>query len=539
MAPCVLFLSSLLLISTISPSHGINQPALRRIGAIVSSVKQLKFYSKTKPNYIIVKLLPTINLSKSNCNLTSINRYKESVIEIIKPLADNIDNLNQKLLPKNRRKRMAGVAIGLAALGVAAAAQATAAVALVEARKNTQMIQSLADSIQDTNAAVQAVNIGLQNSAVAIQAIQNQINNVINPALDRLNCEVLDAQIASILNLYLIKSVTIFQNQLTNPALQQLSIQMLSIVMQDTAKILGNFTIGDKFDQHDLLGSGLITGQVVGVNLTNLQLIIAAFIPSIAPLPQAYIIDLISITISVNDTEAVIQIPERIMEHGSSIYQFGGKQCVYGQFSAYCPFSDAVLMTQDLQLCMKGNIEHCIFSSVLGSFPNRFASVDGVFYANCKYMSCACSDPLQVIHQDDSVNLMVIDSSVCRSLTLGHVTFPIIAFSNVSYQMKTNISIEQMIVTSPLDLSTELKQINNSVNIANTFLDSSNRALKTSIFGTSSQIILIVLLIFTCLLILYVIFLTYIIKILIKEVKRLRDGNSRTGSKLSFINPDV
>ncbi|AFX75108.1 fusion protein [Achimota virus 1] len=503
----------------------INSKVLTQLGVITKHTRQLKFYSHSTPSYLVVKLVPTINTESTVCNFTSLSRYKDSVRELITPLAKNIDNLNSILTIPKRRKRMAGVVIGLAALGVAAAAQATAAVALIEAKKNTEQIQALSESIQNTNKAVSSIEKGLSSAAIAVQAIQNQINNVINPALTALDCGVTDAQLGNILNLYLIKTLTVFQKQITNPALQPLSIQALNIIMQETSSVLRNFTKTDEIEHTDLLTSGLITGQVVGVNLTNLQLIIAAFIPSIAPLNQAYILDFIRITVNINNSESMIQIPERIMEHGISLYQFGGDQCTFSDWSAYCPYSDATLMAPGLQNCFRGQAADCVFSTVMGSFPNRFVSVQGVFYVNCKFIRCACTQPQRLITQDDSLSLTQIDAKTCRMLTLGFVQFSINEYANVTYSFKNNVTAGQLIMTNPIDLSTEIKQMNDSVDEAARYIEKSNAALNKLMYGGRSDIVTTVLLVGFILLVVYVIFVTYILKILMKEVARLRNSN--------------
>nr|WEF40187.1 SOSV_postfusion_F_protein [synthetic construct] len=460
LASCVTLTLVLLVNET---GSSVNIQLLQSLGVINTHKRQLAFYNQQPPSYLVIRLLPTLNIPKQNCTLNSINRYEKAVKDIIKPISDNLNWLSDNLIPKRRGKRFAGAAIGLAALGVAVAAQATAAVALVEARANAEKISSMSAALQETNQAVSSLTAAMASSGIAIQAIQNEINNVIHPILNQVQCGVLDSQIASILNLYLIKITTIFNNQLTNPALHRISIQALSVLMQSTKDSLKNLTAGDTQTSLDLIRTNLIEGQIVAVNMTTLQMVIAVYIPAVAKLESAVLLDFISITVSSNQSEVMLQLPSRILEVGNNIYTFKGDQCTLTETTAYCLYSDAVPVNEKISDCMKGIQSSCIFTRIIGSFANRFASVNGAIFANCKSLTCSCTQPDGLIYQPDNVPLTIIDKIKCSKLNIGHLTFNIRDSTNATIDLHTDLSDSQITITNPLDLSAELTQINNSV----------------------------------------------------------------------------
>ncbi len=517
-------LYSLLVALLIYPAivMGINRVALLQVGAVHKQYRQLSFYTQGPASYIVVKLVPSLNSVPNNCTINSLDRYKATVADLLRPLADNIASLNNALVPQHRRRRFAGVAIGLAALGVAAAAQTTAAIALVETRANSQKLQAMSESIQNTNQAVQEIKGAISASAVAIQAIQTQINEVINPSLTKLSCEIIDNQLASILNLYLIQLTTVFQNQLTNPALSPLSVQALSSIMQSTAVALNNLTSNNSNINADLLTAGLITGQVVGVNLTSLQIIIAAFTPSIADLPGAIVHDFIIITTAVNKTEVQVQIPQRIMEQNGVIYNFPGSECKAGLHRIYCPYSDASTLSRPVQSCLNGNLHDCIFANVIGSFPTRFATVNGVIFANCQFMSCSCLNPQKIIYPMDGEMISQIDVTKCMRLNLNLLDFIITTQSNITFQSQFSANLDQIIKTNPIDLSAELKQINTSLDNAQGFLDKSTAWLKMSGWIDNSGTVFIILIIAVVVIIAYMVFISYAFFQTVKEIRIIK-----------------
>ncbi|AFX75116.1 fusion protein [Achimota virus 2] len=503
----------------------IDQHNLLKAGVIVKSIKGLNFYSRGQANYIIVKLIPNVNVTDTDCDIGSIKRYNETVYSLIKPLADNIDYLRTQFAPTKRKKRFAGVAIGLTALGVATAAQVTAAVALVKAQENARKLDALADSIQATNEAVQDLSTGLQAGAIAIQAIQSEINHVINPALERLSCEIIDTRVASILNLYLIRLTTVFHRQLVNPALTPLSIQALNHLLQGETEGLVKNESKMTDSKIDLLMSGLITGQVVGVNIKHMQLMIAVFVPTTAQLPNAYVINLLTITANINNSEVLVQLPNQILERSGIIYQFRGKDCVSSPNHMYCPYSDASILSPELQLCLQGRLEMCLFTQVVGSFPTRFASDKGIVYANCRHLQCACSEPEGIIYQDDTSAITQIDASKCSTLKLDMLTFKLSTYANKTFDASFSVGKDQMLVTNLLDLSAELKTMNASVAHANKLIDKSNLLIQSNALIGHSNTIFIVVIVILAVMVLYLIIVTYIIKVIMVEVSRLKRMN--------------
>ncbi|ADI80713.1 fusion protein [Tuhoko virus 1] len=513
----------ILLVTVILQISGhIDTTALTSIGAVIASSKEIMYYAQSTPNYIVIKLIPNLPNIPSQCNFSSIAYYNKTLLDLFTPISDNINMLHQRLSNTGRNRRFAGVAIGLAALGVATAAQVTAAFALVEAKSNTAKIAQIGQAIQNTNAAINSLNAGIGGAVTAIQAIQTQINGIITDQINAATCTALDAQIGTLLNMYLLQLTTTFQPQIQNPALQPLSIQALHRIMQGTSIVLSNLTDSSKYGLNDALSAGLITGQIVSVDLRLMQITIAANVPTLSRLENAIAHDIMRITTNVNNTEVIVQLPETIMEHAGRLYQFNKDHCLSSTQRFFCPYSDAKLLTSKISSCLSGIRGDCIFSPVVGNFATRFISVKGVIIANCKFIRCTCLQPEGIISQLDDHTLTVIDLKLCNKLDLGLIQFDLQVLSNISYEMTLNTSQNQLILTDPLDLSSELQTMNQSINNAANFIEKSNSLLNSSTYEFNRSVALLVALILLSLTILYVIVLTCVVKLLVHEVSKNR-----------------
>nr|AIF74181.1 fusion protein [Bat paramyxovirus] len=478
---------------------------LPNLGILISSTRPLVYYAQNSPQFIVVSFIPNLPASSNGCNLTSLLRYKTTVKQLLTPLYLNI----QRIIPQNqtsrRRKRFAGVAIGLAALGVATAAQVTAAIALNKANANAAAIQQLASSLDYTNNAIQSLISGSKVVGTAIQAIQSQINNVIIPAMDQMQCQIYDNKIAGILNLYLIELITIFGSSVTNPALQPLSIQAIYTLLQGTAMAVLNNTDMVTNNGITVPVQQLYQAQVMAVDLNKLTITLSISNPSLAPESSAWIYDILTITVNTNNTEYLAQIPNRVLEQGGLYYAFGGDHCVSTESSFLCEYSDASLLPKSTQQCLTGNLNQCPLSPIVASLPTRFASMGGNIIANCKNMKCQCSDPIYPISQSSAQPITVITAQACKSIWLDNLNFVITPSENITYQMNVSINQNQILHTAPLDISLQLKQLNSSLTDAEYWLDASRNALEhvdTNSWSFIWLVVLSVLIAILCLLIL-------------------------------------
>ncbi|KAA0541494.1 hypothetical protein FZW96_21740, partial [Bacillus sp. BGMRC 2118] len=183
-------------------------------------------------------------------------------------------------------------------------------------------ILNLKNAIQKTNAAVADVVQATQSLGTAVQAVQNHINSVVSPAITAANCKAQDAIIGSILNLYLTELTTIFHNQITNPALSPITIQALMILLGSTLPTVVEKSFNTQISAAELLSSGLLTGQIVGLDLTYMQMVIKVELPTLTVQPATQIIDLATISAFINNQEVMAQLPTRVMVTGSLIQAY-------------------------------------------------------------------------------------------------------------------------------------------------------------------------------------------------------------------------
>ncbi|CAA45567.1 fusion protein [Orthorubulavirus simiae] len=465
LTPYPIALTTLMIALTTLPETGLGiaRDALSQVGVIQSKARSLMYYSDGSSSFIVVKLLPTLPTPSGNCNLTSITAYNTTLFKLLTPLMENLDTIVSANQAGSRRKRFAGVVVGLAALGVATAAQVTAAVAVVKANANAAAINKLAASIQSTNAAISDVISSTRTLATAIQAVQDHVNGVLASGLTEANCRSQDALIGSILNLYLTELTTIFHNQIVNPALTPLSIQALRIILGSTLPLIVESRWNTNLNTAELLSSGLLTGQIISISPSYMQMVIQITVPTFVMQPGAKIIDLVTITANRMEEEVLIQVPPRILEYANEIQAYTADDCVVTPHAVFCKYNDGSPISDSLYQCLKGNLTSCVFTPVVGNYLKRFAFANGVMYVNCKALLCRCADPPMVITQDDLAGITVIDITVCREVMLDTLAFKITSLNNVTYGANFSMLAAAIKDLSPLDLSAQLAQVNKSL----------------------------------------------------------------------------
>ncbi|AZK31327.1 fusion protein [Alston virus] len=485
-------LVGLMLLGLTTGSTGLDPTALMQIGVIPTNVRQLMYYTEASSSYIVVKLMPTIDSPISGCNISSIASYNSTITKLLQPIGENLETIKSQLVPTRRRRRFAGVVIGLAALGVATAAQVTAAIALVKANENTAAILNLKASIQKTNAAVADVVQATQSLGTAVQAVQDHLNNVVSPAITAANCKAQDAIIGSILNMYLTELTTIFHNQITNPALTPITIQALRILLGSTLPTVVEKAFNTQISAAELLSSGLLTGQIVGLDLSYMQMVIKVDLPTLTTQPATQIVDLATISAFINNQEVMAQLPTRIMVTGGLIQSYPASQCTITPSTVYCRYNDAQVLSEDTVACLQGNLTRCTFSPVVGSFMTRFVLFDGIVYANCRSMLCTCMQPASVILQPNSSPITVIDMYKCVSLQLDNLRFTITQIANATYNSTIKLSASQILPIDPLDISQNLAAVNKSLNSALQNLAQSENYLSAITSANTTSILAII-----------------------------------------------
>ncbi|UBB42363.1 fusion protein [Wufeng Rhinolophus sinicus rubulavirus 1] len=500
---------------------GIDLAHLMNLGTVPTAIRSLVYYTYPKPYYLTVDLLPSISGIDGNCDYPSFHNYNKTLQNIIRPLAENIKKLTAPVVRTGIQSRFAGIIIGTIALGVATAAQITAAIALSKAQQNARSIMYLKKSVQETNAAVQDLANANRLIVKMVSTIQGQINNIIQPALNNMSCQIKDLQLASALNLYLTELTTVFHNQLTNPALEPLSIQALKSLLGSTLPaVLNSFNV-EYITVSEMMASGLITGQVIAVDIEKLTLILLIQIPIISPIRAAKVIDLTSITIHSNNQEVQVVLPKRILEIGSEILGYDGSICQVTKEMMFCPYNDAYVIPLHQKMCMTGKTEECVLTPVTGTFPRRFLSTTGSIVANCRDLVCSCKKPAKIIYQPDERPITIIDKSECSTLMLDTITIEIQNTLNSSFHRAISLSGNQIKMLTPLDLSAEIAQHNDLIVSAENHIKKSENFLAMINPIIVNNTVIIILIIAACLIIGSLIMLFFWVKYLTLEVKRL------------------
>nr|AZM69157.1 fusion protein [Mumps virus genotype G] len=499
----------------------VNINILQQIGYIKQQVRQLSYYSQSSSSYIVVKLLPNIQPTDNSCEFKSVTQYNKTLSNLLLPIAENINNIASPSPGSRRHRRFAGIAIGIAALGVATAAQVTAAVSLVQAQTNARAIAAMKNSIQATNRAVFEVKEGTQQLAIAVQAIQNHINTIMNTQLNNMSCQILDNQLATSLGLYLTELTTVFQPQLINPALSPISIQALRSLLGSMTPAVVQATLSTSISAAEILSAGLMEGQIVSVLLDEMQMIIKINIPTIVTQSNALVIDFYSISSFINNQESIIQLPDRILEIGNEQWSYPAKNCKLTRHNIFCQYNEAERLSLESKLCLAGNISACVFSPIAGSYMRRFVALDGTIVANCRSLTCLCKSPSYPIYQPDHHAVTTIDLTACQTLSLDGLDFSIVSLSNITYAENLTISLSQTINTQPIDISTELIKVNASLQNAVKYIKESNHQLQSVSINSKIGAIIIAALVLSILSIIISLLFCCWAYIATKEIRRI------------------
>nr|AFU93448.1 fusion protein [avian paramyxovirus 1] len=173
-APPVLVTRVMLILGCIRSTSSLDGRPLAAAGIVVTGDKAVSVYTSSQTGSIIVKLLPNMPRDKEACAKAPLEAYNRTLTTLLTPLGDSIRKIQGSVSTSGgrRQKRFIGAVIGSVALGVATAAQITAAAALIQANKNAANILRIKESIAATNEAVHEVTDGLSQLSVAVGKMQ-------------------------------------------------------------------------------------------------------------------------------------------------------------------------------------------------------------------------------------------------------------------------------------------------------------------------------------------------------------------------------
>nr|AHH24933.1 fusion protein [avian paramyxovirus 1] len=479
-APLMLITRIMLILSCIRPTSSLDGRPLAAAGIVVTGDKAVNVYTSSQTGSIIVKLLPNMPRDKEACAKAPLEAYNRTLTTLLTPLGDSIRKIQGSVSTSGgrRQKRFIGAVIGSVALGIATAAQITAAAALIQANQNAANILRLKESIAATNEAVHEVTDGLSQLSVAVGKMQQFVNDQFNNTARELDCIKIAQQVGVELNLYLTELTTVFGPQITSPALTQLTIQALyNLAGGNMDYLLTKLGIGNN-QLSSLIGSGLITGYPILYDSQTQLLGIQVNLPSVGNLNNIRATYLETLSVSTTKGYASALVPKVVAQVGSVIEELDTSYCIESDLDLYCTRIVTFPMSPGIYSCLSGNTSACMYSKTEGALTTPYMAFKGSVIANCKITTCRCTDPPGIISQNYGEAVSLIDSHSCNVLSLDGITLRLSGEFDATYQKNISILDSQVIVTGNLDISTELGNVNNSISNALDRLAESNSKLE-------------------------------------------------------------
>nr|P12571.1 RecName: Full=Fusion glycoprotein F0; Contains: RecName: Full=Fusion glycoprotein F2; Contains: RecName: Full=Fusion glycoprotein F1; Flags: Precursor [Newcastle disease virus (STRAIN TEXAS G.B./48)]AAA46642.1 F envelope glycoprotein precursor [avian paramyxovirus 1]AAA46649.1 fusion protein [avian paramyxovirus 1] len=496
--PMMLTVRVALVLSCICPANSIDGRPLAAAGIVVTGDKAVNIYTSSQTGSIIVKLLPNLPKDKEACAKAPLDAYNRTLTTLLTPLGDSIRRIQESVTTSGgrRQKRFIGAIIGGVALGVATAAQITAAAALIQAKQNAANILRLKESIAATNEAVHEVTDGLSQLAVAVGKMQQFVNDQFNKTAQESGCIRIAQQVGVELNLYLTELTTVFGPQITSPALNKLTIQALyNLAGGNMDYLLTKLGVGNN-QLSSLIGSGLITGNPILYDSQTQLLGIQVTLPSVGNLNNMRATYLETLSVSTTRGFASALVPKVVTQVGSVIEELDTSYCIETDLDLYCTRIVTFPMSPGIYSCLSGNTSACMYSKTEGALTTPYMTIKGSVIANCKMTTCRCVNPPGIISQNYGEAVSLIDKQSCNVLSLDGITLRLSGEFDATYQKNISIQDSQVIITGNLDISTELGNVNNSISNALNKLEESNSKLdkvNVKLTSTSALITYIVL----------------------------------------------
>nr|AXY94538.1 fusion protein [avian paramyxovirus 1] len=488
--PLMLITRIMLILSYTCLTSSLDGRPLAAAGIVVTGDKAVNVYTSSQTGSIIVKLLPNMPKDKEACAKAPLEAYNRTLTTLLTPLGDSIRKIQGSVATSGgrRQKRFIGAVIGSIALGVATAAQITAAAALIQANQNAANILRLKESIAATNEAVHEVTNGLSQLSVAVGKMQQFVNDQLNNTARELDCIKITQQVGVELNLYLTELTTVFGPQITSPALTQLTIQALyNLAGGNMDYLLTKLGVGNN-QLSSLIGSGLITGYPILYDSQTQLLGIQVNLPSVGNLKNMRATYLETLSVSTTKGFASALVPKVVTQVGSVIEELDTSYCIESDLDLYCTRIVTFPMSPGIYSCLSGNTSACMYSKTEGALTTPYMALKGSVIANCKITTCRCADPPGIISQNYGEAVSLIDRHSCNVLSLDGITLRLSGEFDATYLKNISILDSQVIVTGNLDISTELGNVNNSISNALDKLTESNSKLdKVNVRLTSTS----------------------------------------------------
>ncbi|AFP87278.1 fusion glycoprotein [Cedar virus] len=490
---------------------GFDFDKLNKIGVVQGRVLNYKIKGDPMTKDLVLKFIPNI-VNITECVREPLSRYNETVRRLLLPIHNMLGLYLNNTNAKMTGLMIAGVIMGGIAIGIATAAQITAGFALYEAKKNTENIQKLTDSIMKTQDSIDKLTDSVGTSILILNKLQTYINNQLVPNLELLSCRQNKIEFDLMLTKYLVDLMTVIGPNINNPVNKDMTIQSLSLLFDGNYDIMMSELGYTPQDFLDLIESKSITGQIIYVDMENLYVVIRTYLPTLIEVPDAQIYEFNKITMSSNGGEYLSTIPNFILIRGNYMSNIDVATCYMTKASVICNQDYSLPMSQNLRSCYQGETEYCPVEAVIASHSPRFALTNGVIFANCINTICRCQDNGKTITQNINQFVSMIDNSTCNDVMVDKFTIKVGKYMGRKDINNINIQIGPQIIIDKVDLSNEINKMNQSLKDSIFYLREAKRILDSvniSLISPSVQLFLIIISVLSFIILLIIIVYLY------------------------------
>lgn len=470
---------------------------LSKIGVIQAKSLNLKVKGTTSKQFMVVRFIPNVS-NITNCTLPVIQEYKDMLNRILNPINSSISQMKSYYKDKVGGVKFIGAILGGIALGVATSAQITAGFALHNSIQNAKAIRDMKSAIINSNKAIEQIRQAGKETVIAINAMQDQINSQIVPAINQMGCDVAKNTLGLRLTQYFSEISLIFGPNLRDPASQTISIQAIAKAFNnDFESILKTLGYKDS-DLLDILESDSIRARIIDVDLEDYMLTLQIEYPALHHISEATVQEFSKISYNEKGTEWLSVFPDHVLVRGMLVSNIDLTKCVRTTTSYICLTDTSTPMSQGLIDCAKGDVGKCAREKVVTSHVSRYALSGGVIFANCMATTCVCVSKGHNILQDASATNTMISSDLCNEIQVDGVLITVGPKKLNRTYYSRDVSLGKPISTDVIDIGNQLANVEKSLSKAKEFLDKSNsiiNRINPNIVNTGAMIAYLIILI--------------------------------------------
>lgn len=457
---------------------------LSTIGIIGTDSVHYKIMTRPSHQYLVIKLMPNVSLIE-NCTKAELGEYEKLLNSVLEPINQALTLMTKNVKPLQslgsgrRQRRFAGVVLAGVALGVATAAQITAGIALHQSNLNAQAIQSLRTSLEQSNKAIEEIREATQETVIAVQGVQDYVNNELVPAMQHMSCELVGQRLGLRLLRYYTELLSIFGPSLRDPISAEISIQALIYALGgEIHKILEKLGYSGS-DMIAILESRGIKTKITHVDLPGKFIILSISYPTLSEVKGVIVHRLEAVSYNIGSQEWYTTVPRYIATNGYLISNFDESSCVFVSESAICSQNSLYPMSPLLQQCIRGDTSSCARTLVSGTMGNKFILSKGNIVANCASILCKCYSTSTIINQSPDKLLTFIASDTCPLVEIDGATIQVGGRQYPDMVYEGKVALGPAISLDRLDVGTNLGNALKKLDDAKVLIDSSNQILET------------------------------------------------------------